>query len=268
MSTQSDARRQEPVTRPWTLAKHVPYQHPNPSFEPNKSGRAARRLRRGSQCCPRLRRVTRPGAAEANRFAARSTPRRWAGDTACLSAMPSTAEGSYSSAATRSLRGVRSRKGAAGCGLRLEGCPQPWPPGAWPWRSTRRPWPRRARWGAWLPFGVPAGVPGGVRQRHIRAYVGGEQDEVSVRNTSGSSRSVTLTGSLSSNNGTAFSCPELRAAGSSSASARAAATSSTRSSPARPLDFAPTYSWAPGSCDLSRPAPTSWSRYSSPADGA
>src|SRR5690349_21640908 len=80
MSTQSDARRQEPVTRPWTLAKHVPYQHPNPSFEPNKSGRAARRLRRGSQCCPRLRRVTRPGAAEANRFAARSAPRRWAGN--------------------------------------------------------------------------------------------------------------------------------------------------------------------------------------------
>ncbi|MGW0763776.1 RICIN domain-containing protein, partial [Streptomyces sp. NPDC002814] len=33
--------------------------------------------------------------------------------------------------------------------------------------------------------------------------------DVSVRNTSGSSRSVTLTGSLSSNNGTAFSYPEL-----------------------------------------------------------
>ncbi len=33
--------------------------------------------------------------------------------------------------------------------------------------------------------------------------------DVSVRNTSGSSRSVTLTGSLSSSNGTAFSCPEL-----------------------------------------------------------
>ena len=27
-----------------------------------------------------------------------------------------------------------------------------------------------------LPVRVPAGVPGGVRQRHIRAYVGGEQD--------------------------------------------------------------------------------------------
>ena len=27
-----------------------------------------------------------------------------------------------------------------------------------------------------LPFGVPAGVPGGVRQRHVRPYVGGEPD--------------------------------------------------------------------------------------------